>query len=130
LSKTVATPPGCDPQSSKGDLRLGLTNPECPLRGIQGKAQALEEDTVGDNMEDDKKVLKDTKITLGKYIIHKEKGLELIAIDAPNKGIQIGFTNSIINSSGGTHVNGSLHALTGNILGDKKSSTKESLTIR
>jgi DNA topoisomerase-2 len=90
------------------------------------------EDNKGGDKDDDKgiELSKETKITLGKYIIHKEQGLELIAIDAPNKGIQIGFTNSIINSSGGTHVNGSLHALTGNILGDKKSSTKESLTIR
>jgi len=68
---------------------------------------------------------------LGKHIIHKEEGnLEMIAIDTPNKGVQLGFTNSIINSSGGTHVNGSLHALTGDILSDKKAATKESLTVR
>ena len=42
--------------------------------------------------------------TLKKHFIYCDDKVQLIVIDTPNKGKQIGFSNSIINADGGIHV--------------------------
>lgn len=70
------------------------------------------------NYEDPKKyaLLYVDEPKLGKHYIHIEENVEVIAIDTPGEGKQLGFCNSIINSSGGIHVNTALHGLTDTLL--------------
>lgn len=65
---------------------------------------------------------------LGKHIIHVEPNKKLIAFDAPGRGRQISFANSVITHKGGKHLNNAIDDLTKGLLDKKTASTTTATT--